>query len=309
LTNCLRADAGTWSNYPFLTSYERDIETGLDYAKARYYSNAQGRFTSVDPYNIILERQFATSAKDAHAQFLTYLSNPQRWNRYHYSLNNPLLYTDPEGEDITIYYRPPEEGKGSTEDQGHILIYVRNDETGESAYFDYIATGDINNLGTTQLNKVDQLRINEHASLTVETSANQEQAILNGVKNMYTSAPDYNLKGLSPEGLKQVLIDKSESTCASNSIKLLAMSGINVGTRPQTPTGIWISAVSQYGMSHVEATGAERGRVWVRRFEGFGPLRMGTEYGRDPRGQAKALDTKALGTTNKINFSGGRRVN
>ena len=110
---------------------------------------------------------------------------------------------------MTIYYRPPEEGRGSTEDQGHILIYVRNDDTGESAYFDYIASGNINDLGTTQLNRVDQLRLNEHASLTIETNANQEQAILNGIKDMYNSAPDFNLKGLSVEGLKQVLIDRS----------------------------------------------------------------------------------------------------
>src|SRR5260370_29575170 len=31
------------------TQYERDNETGLDYAKARYHSSLEGRFTSVDP--------------------------------------------------------------------------------------------------------------------------------------------------------------------------------------------------------------------------------------------------------------------
>ncbi len=30
---------------------ERDGETGLDYAQARYYSPTMGRFTSVDPEN------------------------------------------------------------------------------------------------------------------------------------------------------------------------------------------------------------------------------------------------------------------
>src|SRR6185369_5651323 len=106
-----------------------------------------------------MERQFASDAKKAESQFTVYLSNPQRWARYTYGLNNPLLYTDPHGEDVTIYYRPAREGAGSTEDYGHILIYVRNDETGESAYYDYIATGDYNNFGTTQLNGVDQKRI------------------------------------------------------------------------------------------------------------------------------------------------------
>ena len=31
------------------TGYERDAETGLDYARARYYSASCGRFTSPDP--------------------------------------------------------------------------------------------------------------------------------------------------------------------------------------------------------------------------------------------------------------------
>ena len=64
----------------------------MDYFLARYYSSAQGRFTSVDP---LLE-----SAKR---------NLPQSWNRYTYALNNPLRYTDPTGEeeferDITRKY-------------------------------------------------------------------------------------------------------------------------------------------------------------------------------------------------------------
>jgi len=64
------------------TSKERDTETNLDYFEARYYASTQGRFTSVDP--------LLASAKRM---------NPQTWNRYSYGLNNPLRYTDPDGED------------------------------------------------------------------------------------------------------------------------------------------------------------------------------------------------------------------
>jgi RHS repeat-associated protein len=120
-------------------TYERDDETGLDFAQARYYQSKLGRFTGVDPYNIILERQNATDKeerKKVEKQFVVYLDNPQRWNRYYYSLNNPLLYTDPNGEDVTIYYRQAGPGGASEKDFGHVLIYVRNDETGEAAYFD-----------------------------------------------------------------------------------------------------------------------------------------------------------------------------
>jgi RHS repeat-associated protein len=61
---------------------ERDDETGLDYAQARYYSSTQGRFTSVDPGNF---------------QAMRDLHDPQSWNAYAYVNNNPLGRTDPDG--------------------------------------------------------------------------------------------------------------------------------------------------------------------------------------------------------------------
>jgi RHS repeat-associated protein len=62
------------------TAYERDNETNLDYAHARYYSSVQGRFTSVDP--------LMRSAS---------IGEPQTFNRYSYVLNNPMNSTDPTG--------------------------------------------------------------------------------------------------------------------------------------------------------------------------------------------------------------------
>jgi RHS repeat-associated protein len=62
------------------TGYERDDETGLDFAQARYYKTVMGRFTSPDP--------FSDSADQ---------TAPQTWNRYSYTLNNPLIYVDPDG--------------------------------------------------------------------------------------------------------------------------------------------------------------------------------------------------------------------
>ena len=62
------------------TSAERDDETRLDFMQVRYYSSAQGRFTSVDP--------LLASGISA---------NPKTWNRYAYALNNPLRFSDPTG--------------------------------------------------------------------------------------------------------------------------------------------------------------------------------------------------------------------
>jgi RHS repeat-associated protein len=60
------------------TGYERDAESGLDYAHARYYANAQGRFSSPDP-------------------FFGSIGNPQTLNRYAYVRNNPTNLVDPSG--------------------------------------------------------------------------------------------------------------------------------------------------------------------------------------------------------------------
>lgn len=78
------------------TQKKRDIETGLYYFLARYYSPVQGRFTGVDP--------LTASAN---------LEIPQSWNRYSYCINNPLVFVDPEG-----------------------LVWgsKRNEETGETTY-------------------------------------------------------------------------------------------------------------------------------------------------------------------------------
>lgn len=64
---------------------ERDAETGLDYFGARYHMSGIGRFTTVDP---VMNVEAA-------------LTDPQRWNRYAYVRNNPFVFIDPDGRDIT----------------------------------------------------------------------------------------------------------------------------------------------------------------------------------------------------------------
>jgi RHS repeat-associated protein len=61
------------------TGYERDSETGLDFANARMLGNF-GRFNSPDP--------MLSSGR---------IETPQSWNRYAYVLNNPLMLIDPTG--------------------------------------------------------------------------------------------------------------------------------------------------------------------------------------------------------------------
>lgn len=64
-------------SYKF-TGYERDSETGVDYAFARYYSSRLGRFLSTDPLGGAI-------------------GDPQSHNAYAYTGNNPLNFIDPSG--------------------------------------------------------------------------------------------------------------------------------------------------------------------------------------------------------------------
>ena len=64
------------------TSYERDTESDLDFAQARYSNFSLGRFTSPDPLMASMRK-----------------SNPQTFNRYVYVGNNPTNIIDPLGLD------------------------------------------------------------------------------------------------------------------------------------------------------------------------------------------------------------------
>lgn len=94
LTNVNQSIADSYDYVPFgeglygggvtqhrFTGYERDIETGKDYARARYYAAPAASFLTPDPAG--------TSA--------TCLLNPQTQNSYAYVTDNPLNETDPTG--------------------------------------------------------------------------------------------------------------------------------------------------------------------------------------------------------------------
>jgi RHS repeat-associated protein len=77
------------NNYKF-TGKERDSESGLDNFGARYDSSAIARFMS----------------PDAKLMSSRHLAFPQKWNKYAYVQNNPLLRVDPDGLDDYVIVRP-----------------------------------------------------------------------------------------------------------------------------------------------------------------------------------------------------------
>jgi RHS repeat-associated protein len=74
-SNC----TNTASSSFIYTSYERDAESGNDYALARSYASTQGRFLRPDPLEGIV-------------------GDPQSWNRYAYVENDPINLSDPSGQ-------------------------------------------------------------------------------------------------------------------------------------------------------------------------------------------------------------------
>jgi len=105
------------------TGKERDSESGLDNFGARYYSSPMGRFTSVDPIWVKIDR----------------LLDPQRLNLYAYARNNPLAFLDPDGEDVTIgkcsigtaqdCFNQLEAGL-KNEDRGHVHLVTGDGDNG-----------------------------------------------------------------------------------------------------------------------------------------------------------------------------------
>jgi RHS repeat-associated protein len=70
---------------------EIDEVTSLDYVETRYYSGAQGRFTSPDPLPWL---HWQRAGEDDRARFQDFISGPQNLNLYAYTRNNPLRFGD-----------------------------------------------------------------------------------------------------------------------------------------------------------------------------------------------------------------------
>ena len=69
------------------TGHIRDKATGLSYMQARYQDPLIGRFLSIDPVG-----------------FLSSGGNPGYFNRYAYTMNDPVNAVDPDGREIAVLY-------------------------------------------------------------------------------------------------------------------------------------------------------------------------------------------------------------
>ena len=143
------------------TGKERDEETGLDYFDERYFSAAQGRFTSVDPQN-------------AGAIPI----DPQSWNGYAYGRNNPLKYTDPTGTNYTLCDAEGQNCRDLSDkqyDQYLASIQKTNISVSASGNISFQnANGSVTKLGTANY-------YNEKNVQAAESITNQVGPIVNGL--------------------------------------------------------------------------------------------------------------------------------
>jgi uncharacterized protein RhaS with RHS repeats len=87
----------------------------LYYFGARYYDPGVGRFIGVDP----LADKYPS------------------WSPYHYTLNNPLRYLDPDGRDVVVL----NDEDGAVFGAGHNAVVVGNDDDGWT-YYSYDGDGE-----------------------------------------------------------------------------------------------------------------------------------------------------------------------
>jgi RHS repeat-associated protein len=85
--------AGTNQRY---TGQKLDEESGLYYYGARYYNQNVGQFTQQDPVSLKIAMLDEVKKVTGQSQ-QQLLTNPQVLNSYAYTANNPVKYTDPDG--------------------------------------------------------------------------------------------------------------------------------------------------------------------------------------------------------------------
>jgi RHS repeat-associated protein len=197
------------------TAKERDNESNLDYFGARYFSGAQGRFTSADSINVTWKR----------------LLNPTNTlNKYSYAANNPLLYVDPNGKDVTVFYRA---GRGSR-DFGHMLVAATNQQTGKVKFLDYYPAGNKGFSGGPGIinQGVTAERLKQHAALTIRTTPEAAQKVIEAIESLEKNVPPYWLPS---------------NNCVDQCIDLLRLAGIDLDPIGlNTPEAVWAQLYGTY---------------------------------------------------------------
>ena len=173
--------------------------------------------------------------------------DPQSWNRYSYSLNNPLKFLDPDGKEAILFYRGPTQ----LGDYGHVFIYVRNASTGRAGVFDfYPETGGKSAIHRT----VSNARRDQHAGVVIPTTDAQADRMLNKMDALTKANIPFTA---DKAGITNILTG-NVNDCVTTTEMILGAGGMKNSSI--TPTGLWDDAST--GMEDDPLTdGSETGVV------------------------------------------------
>jgi RHS repeat-associated protein len=217
----------------------RDNETGLDFFEARYFSGAQGRWTSPDAINL-------TDAR---------VLNPSNTlNKYIYGGNNPLKYVDPDGRDITVFYT-------NSGPAGHFWMAAYDQDTDSFAVKDFGPSTDANPalkmLGVdvpgdmnyaSHMKSADDVR--KYASLTIQTNPEDTQR---AIALMNDPTMNMNLNVYSWRG------PNCTTVCRDILWQILGANAVGTGVRP---IDLWSALFKYYnhGAKVQSAPGKDYGK-------------------------------------------------
>jgi hypothetical protein len=186
-------------------------------------------------------------------------------NKYIYGGNNPLKYADPDGLDITVYYREP---SGNLMDFGHVFLGVLNQSTGQVGFLDYYPRNGMDSFGAGagafNLGNFQDRAAQNYASLTIQTTPDQAQQVLDFIKRIESGDPP-----------KYSALSHNCTTVCQDALKDL---GINFGDK--TPTAFWADLFKRYSAT---ALARKRNGIAGAVQNFFQPIRpeyqAGREYG------------------------------
>jgi RHS repeat-associated protein len=231
------------------TGKERDSESGLDNFGARYNSSQYGRFMSPDPINLTPKR----------------VIDPQTLNKYAYARNNPLLYVDPTGRDITVFYHAP---SGAPLDFGHIMLAVTNQANGQVRFADYYNANGNTARGPGVMNQQETAaRLKGDAALTIQTNPEVAQKLIDTIDALSGNTPTYNFPF---------------QDCATVCADLLNMAGIDAPSLLASPTDIWSTLYSNYSSEAQEGGQLKMGLYRYEPGKDFGNSMSAFPKGTDP---------------------------
>jgi len=237
------------------TGKERDDETGLDFFLARYYSNIQGRFTSVDPEN-------AGAIED----------DPQSWNGYAYARNAPAVYSDPDGRKYIIcspdgkecYEHSDEnfnDGRRAGKKDGFTF-------SGDGKYFEKgeIHDKDGNVIATYQQTSLDDPA--HELAFHMQAEFGKPDLYIRSVGNVVSGAMIGALLGGGTIKVNRITTTSPSRSAALTEAKLangIPLSrGPNRTIKPNTPEGINAGLRSGDNVRLYEYTNSSGQKIWIR---------------------------------------------